>query len=29
MEIENDRVDVKYYLDLLDISAKVGEEENN
>ena len=29
MEVENDRVVEKDYLDLLDISAKVGEEEDN
>ena len=29
MEAENDRVAEKDYLDLLDISAEVGEEEDN
>ena len=29
MEVENDRVAEKDYLDLLDISAEVGEEEDN
>ena len=29
MEAENDRVAKKYYLDLLDISVDVGEEEDN
>ena len=29
MEVENDRVAKKYYLDLLDILAEVGEEEDN
>ena len=29
METENDRVAEKDYLDLLDISAEVGEEEDN
>ena len=29
MEAENDRVAEKNYLDLLDISAEVGEEEDN
>ena len=29
MEAKNDRVAKKYYFDLLDISTKVGEEEDN
>ena len=29
MEVENDQVTEKDYLDLLDILAKVGEEEDN
>ena len=29
MEVENDRVVEKDYLDLLDISVKVGEKEDN
>ena len=29
MEVENDRVAEKDYFDLLDISAEVGEEEEN
>ena len=29
MEVENDRVSEKDYLDLFDISVEVGEEENN
>ena len=29
MEVENDKVAKKYYLDLLDIAAEVGEEEED